>query len=120
MIFPKLNISSLYAPLYGKLRQFDEDLLKVLNQAMTNLANIFEHSVNIVDNLDCQILTYTSNGVANTEDTVAHTLKRVPTGFIVVNLDKSASIYSGGTAWTSTAVYLKSSAATTVAKIIVF
>lgn len=120
MIFPKLNISSLYAPLYGKLRKFDEDMLRVLNQAMTNLANIFEHSVNVVDNLDCQIISYTSNVSANTEDTVSHTLKRVPVGFFVVNLNKSATLYDGGTAWTSTAVYLKSSASSTTAKIIVF
>jgi hypothetical protein len=59
-------------------------------------------------------VTYTSNGVANTEDTVAHGLTVIPIGYLVVRQDKAGVVYSGTTAWTTTNLYLKCSVATQV------
>lgn len=120
MTFPKLNVSALLTPTFGRLRKFDEELVKFLEQLMTNLSNIFGKAVSLTDNLDCEFIDYTSNGVADTEDTVAHTLRRVPTGFIVVNRDKAGAVYDSGTAWTTTNIYLKCSAVSTAVKLIVF
>jgi len=71
-------------------------------------------------NLNAVYVVFTSNGTANTEDTVAHPLGRVPLGYIPVRWDKSAVLYDGTTAWTTTNFYLKSSAATVAWTLLVF
>lgn len=71
-------------------------------------------------NFDAVWVAYMSNGTANTEDTVAHSLGRTPVGAWVGIPDKSSVIYSSGTAWTSTSIFLKASAATTTVNILVF
>ena len=71
-------------------------------------------------NLDGIWVIYTSNGTANTEDTVAHKLGRVP-NFVLVGIpDKSATVYESTTARTTTNIFLKSSAVTTVVNVLLF
>ena len=57
---------------------------------------------------------------ADTEEIISHYLSRNPIGYIVVNINKDATIYDSGTAWTSDKIYLKSSADATVASLIIF
>ena len=64
-----------------------------------------------------QTVTFTS---ADTEVSITHYLSRKPIGYIVVNIDKDATIYDSGTAWTVDKIYLKSSADTTIASLIIF
>lgn len=59
------------------------------------------------ENIHGQFQVYTSNGSANTEDTIAHTLGSVPIGYIVLKQDKASNVYLGSTAWTSSNIYLK-------------
>lgn len=65
-------------------------------------------------NIEGQWQTYTSNAVANTEDTIAHTVGSTPLGYLVISQDKAGTIYqqaSTGTAWTSSNIYVKCSVA---------
>jgi hypothetical protein len=71
------------------------------------------------ENISGTFQVFTSNAVADTEDTIAHGIGAVPIGFIVVNRDKAGTLYDGGTAWTSTNMYLKSSVAETTYTIFV-
>mgnify|MGYP001610293213 CR=1 FL=1 len=71
-------------------------------------------------NVDAVWVRYVSNGVANTEDTVAHNLSRVPLGLWVSVPDVSAVIYKGTTIWTSTNVFLRASAATVTVDLLLF
>ena len=71
-------------------------------------------------NIDAVWVAYVSNAVANTEDTVAHNLGRIPLGIFVGMPDKNAVIYSGPTAWTSTNIFLRASAATVTVGLLVF
>lgn len=95
--------------LYNSLREFIDDVTKILNRGI-----LFS------DNMDVDIVSYTSNATPDTSDTVSHSLGKVPTGFIVVNIDKSAIVYDAGTSWTSSNIYLKCDTASTAVKIIVF
>jgi hypothetical protein len=73
-----------------------------------------------LENISGQWQQFTSDGVANTEFSVAHTVGAIPVGYIIVWQDKAGSLYQGpttGTAWTSTAVYLKCSVASVTFKI---
>lgn len=71
-------------------------------------------------NINAVWVQYVSNGVANTEDTVAHNLGRIPLGIFPGLADKVAIIYASGTAWTATNIYLKASAATVTANLLLF
>lgn len=64
-----------------------------------------------VGNLDARYVVYTSNAVADTEDTISHGLGRVPVGYIPAKQDKAGTVYDGTTAWTATHIYLRASAA---------
>jgi hypothetical protein len=72
-------------------------------------------------NLDAVWVRYVSNGTANTEDTVSHNLGRTPVGLLIGVPDKNATIYADNTtAWSSTSIRLKASAATVTVNILVF
>jgi len=98
----------------------DEDLFNVLSEFTTDVIKILNGGILFSDNFDCQLVSYTSNGSADTEDTVAHGLGKVPTGYIVYSRDKAAIVYDSGTAFTATNIYLKCNVATVALKLIVF
>ncbi len=58
-------------------------------------------------------------GVANTEFVVTHNLNEIPTGYLILNKNKSADFYDSGTAWTVTQIFLKCTVATVSAQIFV-
>jgi hypothetical protein len=63
---------------------------------------------------------FTSNGTANTEDTIPHTLGRVPLAMLVSVPDKAAILYRGTTTWTKDNIYLKTSVASVAWKVMLF
>ena len=118
--FKKTSLPALLISNKQEIREYDKDLLKVLDDSYTNLDSILTKGIRFQDNVDCTLVEYNSNGSVDTEDTVAHGLGKVPTGFLVYNLDKGSVVYDSGTAWTSTNIYLKNTVATVAVKIIVF
>ena len=102
----------------AQFRQFDRDLLTALGGWSLQLKGILDRGISFNDNVDSVVVSFTSNGVANTEDTIAHTLGKVPTYFLVASLDKGAVIYKGTTAFTATNIYVKSTVASTAVKLI--
>lgn len=99
---------------------FEKNLESELLSAWAELAGLLNKGLRFEDNFDAYIATVADSGTANTSFTVAHTLKRVPTGFVVLNADRATQTYDAGTAWTATGIYLKTSAANCVLKILVF
>lgn len=67
-----------------------------------------------------EIVSIADTGVADTEFTVTHHLGHVPSGFLVTMSDKACACYDSGTAWTSSAIYLKCNAASAAIKVLVF
>lgn len=118
--FKKYALQGLFTKNQRELRQFDRDLLVLLEEMNTNLGNLLNRGLNFDDNFESKSVTYTSNGSANTEDAVAHTLGKIPEGFIVVNRDKGGILYASGTAWTSTAIYLKCTTTSMASTVLVF
>lgn len=98
---------------------FESDLEKELLSFSTELSTIINKGLRFSDNFNAQIVTVADTGTANTEFSVAHTLKTVPAGFILININNAGIVYDSGTVWTTTALYLKCSAANCTIKIIV-
>lgn len=103
----------------GEYRKLDDDMLRYLNDQNDNLDALLNGGLTFADNFDSVSVSYTSNAVADTQDTVAHTLGKTPTGFIVVDIDKGGVVYRSGTS-DATNLYLKCSTASTNIKLIVY
>ena len=71
-------------------------------------------------NIDAVWLHYVSNGTANTEDTLTHTLGRTPLEMWVGMPDKAATIYRGSGTWSSTQVFLRATATTVTVDLLLF
>lgn len=107
----------LQCPDPDKQNKFEVDLVDRLIRYTAKLGNIINKGVRAADNWDAQTISVTL-ATANTEQAVAHTLKRIPVGYIVLSMDKVATIYDGTTAWTTTNVYIRSNVNATAVKII--
>src|SRR3990167_9512567 len=97
-------------------RDLEKELDRILNRSLIPLVN---GGLSFEDNMNCQLKTLTTAG-ADTEVEVAHTLKRIPAGYIVYSRDKGGVVYDSGTAFTTTNIYIKCSTATTALKLIIF
>jgi len=100
------------------LRPFDRDMVTVLGGWAQVLKAILDKGISLADNVDAAVVSYTSNATPNTEDTVAHTLGKIPTYFIVGDIDKGGVVYRSGTAFTKTNIYVKCSVASAAIKLI--
>jgi len=99
---------------------FEKSLEEELLSFSGELSQILNGGLKFSDNFNAVTVNITDTGTANSENTVAHTLKRVPVGFIVVNTNKAVSAYDSGTAWTATNVYLKFNTANCNVKVLIF
>ena len=100
--------------------EFEKALEQELYSFSTELAQILNKGLLFTDNFNAEIKTIADSGNADSENTVAHTLKRVPTGYIVLKINKAGIVYDSGTAWTDTNLYLKCSAANCAITLMVF
>ncbi|MBI4397416.1 MAG: hypothetical protein HY548_09990 [Elusimicrobia bacterium] len=103
-----------------KLRRFDWEFLRTVHELYSNLSAILDRGIRFEDNVDAVLVTFTSSGTPDAENTVAHSLGKVPTGYIVYEQDKAGSVYKGPSAWTTSNIYLKCDVATVAVKILVF
>ena len=108
IILPQAKTSQ-ESELFKTLRFFIDDTQRILNRGIA-----------FGDNIDCRLVSFTSSATPDAENTIVHTLGKIPTGYIVYSIDKAAIIYNGTTTWTATNIYLKANVASTTAKIIVF
>lgn len=71
--------------------------------------NVFmaDEATELIQNLSGQFISGTSHETADTEKAFAHTLGRVPRGYIIVSKDKASAFYDGATANTADTIYLR-------------
>jgi hypothetical protein len=99
---------------------FDKELQEAILSAWFELSSLLNGGLKFSDNFNAEILEISDSGVADSEITVAHTLKRTPTGFIVTYINKAGVVYVSGTAWTATNIYLKCNVASCAIKVFVW
>ncbi len=108
------------APLPPPRDMKEADLFNTLTNFHNRIVAILNRGITFTDNIDCVLITLTTSATPDASNTVAHTLGKIPVGYIVYSQNKAGSLYLGGTAWTSSNIYLKSNIASVVFKIIVF
>jgi hypothetical protein len=78
-------------------------------------------SQSFAGNLDAEVIDFTFPATIDTKVAVPHLLRRVPVGCIVILQDRAGSVYvSSGGSWSESWLYLKSSVANMVARLLVF
>lgn len=115
-----IELSGVFTRFDDQINPFRKALLKYLGERESNLKSILDRGIRFSDNMDVDLVSFTSNGSVDTEDTTAHSLGKVPTGIIVYSQDKAGSLYNSGTAFTASNIYTKCSVATVAFKVIVF
>lgn len=118
--FKKVSTQGIFTQHQSRLRQSDRDLMQLLEEVFTNLSNLFNRGLGFTDNFDAQEVTATAHVTPDTEFSVAHTLGRVPTRFIVTDIDEGGVVYKGTTAWTSGLIYLKCTTGGTAIKVLLY
>lgn len=118
MRFPEPVFPALMAQNPAGLRQFDRDLVTALGNWALSLKAMLDGGLSLTDNADIAVVSFTSNVTPDTEDAIAHTLGRVPTYFVVGDINKGGVVYRSATAFTKTTVYLKTSVASAAVKVI--
>lgn len=118
--FKKVPLPNVDNVKFDKIIEFLRTLLRAIDATHINLSSILNRGVSFTDNVDSVLLTFTSSATPDAQNTVAHTLGKIPTGYIVYSKDKAGDVYLGGTAWTATNIYLKVDVASVAVKVIVF
>jgi hypothetical protein len=99
-------------------RPFDQQLVASLDNFAQGLRAILDRGIALGDNVDCEIVAFTSSATPDAELAVPHSLGKVPSYFIVADINKGGVVYRGATAFTSETVYLKCSAASAAVVVI--
>ena len=93
-----------------------EDLVGMVNRLqgqVTKMTNAAPAPVSVTNGLDGKVVTYTSGPTANADDSIEHTLGRVPSGYIVLSQSAPGTLYTGANAPTATKHFLRSTTAKT-------
>ncbi len=114
-----MNISDYSLPKPDPDNQKEKDLYSVIDEFIRDVRRINNRGISIADNVDCKLITVSTNATPDTEDTTAHGLGKIPTGFIVYEQNKAGSLYKSKT-YTSTNIYTKCNVASVTFKVIVF
>ena len=122
-----------YAMEVGKSTSFRKPIdeqLNELNRLLDKIILVLTGRVSFADgaisdgedgeNIDGQFQIISDTGSADTEFTVAHSLGRVPVGFVTILNDKGGTVYDSGTTWTASNIYLKCNTANCNISIFIF
>lgn len=93
-----------------------EDLARWMDSFNTNMFQALNGKIGFTDNIDCQVLTGVN--LTPNQTTISHSLNKVPIGFLVINANAAANVYSGTFAWTKSNIYLAASATVTASLVI--
>jgi hypothetical protein len=118
--FKSVNLPGIFLRFYKQIRQYDEDLIKAIQENFIALETLLNRGLNPDDNFDWRLITFTSSGTPDAENTIAHDLGKVPTDIVITSVNKAAVVYKGTTAWTNTNVYLKVNVATVAVRAYIF
>lgn len=91
-----------------------------LDKLFTQLRSILNNGLRFTENFDSAITTLTTNATPGVETAVAHGLKRIPLGCIVLEQTKAGHLYRGASGKDATNYYVASDVASLTVRIIIF
>ncbi len=116
--FAPPNLPAVFTAGGNNLREFDKQLISELSEMVHGLQAILDGGISLGDNVDANVVSFTSSATPDTEEAIAHGLGKVPQHFIVSGVNKAAVVYRGPTSFTASHVYVKTSLASVAVKLI--
>ena len=93
---------------FGNLTTWEE-LKRWLSAWAVDTTTQINGNIDFTSNIKCKIVDV-SFKAANTDTTIRHQLKKIPTGYIVVRSNVAAVVYDGSVEFSTLSLTLKSSA----------
>lgn len=100
----------------GYMTTMDSDLSRLFDLSQGNIS--FGTTINLKpgENMFGQWATVSDTGTANTEFSITHSLSSqgisiIPGNYFITRINKGGVVYDSGSAWTTTKIFLKCSAA---------
>lgn len=87
----------------------EDQTTKYITMFCEQVAQVFNKGISVGDNFDGALVTCGFSS-ASADGTYTHNLGRVPVGYIVCSLSTAMIVYTGGVAWTTSTISLRSSA----------
>lgn len=115
-----MKVQKFQSPQNAPATEYEKDLERSLDKFTTSVGELLNNGLKFDDNFDAYIGNITTDATPGNDTAIAHGLKRVPSGYLIIKRDKAGIIYDGAAAWTETNIYVRSNLATVAAKIIVF
>ncbi len=100
--------------------EFERTLESELQSYALEVAQMLNKGLFFSDNFNAATVAVADTGGADTEFTVAHSLKRIPSGYLVIRRSKAGVVYDSGTPFSATNVYLKCSAVNAAITVLIF
>lgn len=100
--------------------QYEKDLEITLDKIFQKIAEILNNGIRFNENFDAAITVVTTNATPGVETAVAHGLKRVPLGCMVLEKTAAGHLYRGASGKDATNYYVASDIASLTARIIIF
>ena len=97
-----------------------QDMYRSLVDYTYLVASLLNGGLSFSDNFNAKTVSITDTGSANTDFAVAHTLKKIPTGYLLISNNKAGYVYNGSGTWTTSAIYLRHSVANAAITVIIF
>lgn len=91
-----------------------------LDKIFTVIRQILNNGLRFSENFDSAITTLTTSATPGTETAIAHGLKRIPTGCIVLEQTKAGHLYRGASGKDATNYYVASDVASLTVRVIIF
>lgn len=99
---------------------FSKDLDKGLDDFLGQVRDLLNGGIKFADNFSATIATFTTDATPGVETAIAHTLKRTPTGFLVLAKDKAAHLFDGASGKDASNYYVRSDVASVTATVLIF
>ena len=100
--------------------EFEKNLELSLDKIFSQIKDILNNGIHFNDNFDAAITTLTTNATPGVETAIAHGLKRVPLGYLVLEQTSAGHIYRGPSGKDATNYYVASDVASVTIRIMIF
>lgn len=99
---------------------WESDVDRALDRQFSDIYTMLAAGLLFTDNFDAYITEFTTDATPGVETAIEHGLKRVPTGFLVLEKNKAAHLFKGSTEKTSTQYYVQSDTSSVKVKLMIF
>lgn len=98
---------------------FEKNLERSFTKLVDQLVELFKNGITFADNFNGYLTTITTDATPGVETAITHTLKKIPTGCVVLEKDKAGHVFLGASGKSSTVYNVASDVASVTATLLI-